>query len=313
MGKKEKPSTPCETDSVGSGKTASQPSVSLPSEALELNLSEGQRHTLLTYAELPAHLSERLAAQGTGARVTPFTLDELDELLDHVEESVYRVKGNEKQKILCIVEKLSKLLGSIIDPDEMPKRQLPTKADTVFQIKMTLRRIAPPIWRRVQTRDCTLEELHALIQVMMGWEFEHLYRFHIGGVEYADLDLASHDEVEDACATRLSEVLPPRNRRSRFEYEYDFGDEWIHQLIVEDRFPPEAGVKYPICRAGQRACPPEDCGGPWGYADFVETITNPDHRGHSEMLDWVGGEFDPEKFDCKAANNELRRMRRRKP
>ena len=105
---------------------------------------------------------------------------------------------------------------------------------------------------------------------------------------------------------------PVKNRRPRFDYEYDFGDQWMHQLIVEERFPPEQGVKYPICVAGQRACPPEDCGGPWGYSDFVEAISNPDHRGHEEMLEWVGGEFDPERFDLESVNKKLRRMRTRK-
>lgn len=279
---------------------------------MKLNLSEGQRQTILKYAELPAPLSERLAARGTAAKTTRFTLDELDELLDHVEDSVYRAKGNEKQKVLRILEKMSKLLGSTIDPAKMPKHRLAKKTDTVFQIKMTLRGIDPLIWRRIQAKDCTLEDLHALIQVTMGWEFEHLYRFNIGGVEYADLDMMNDENVEDACDTVLSEVLPVPNRRPRFQYEYDFGDNWIHQLIVEERFPPEKGVKYPLCLVGQRACPPEDCGGPWAYPDFVETISDPDHRLHEENLEWLDGEFDPERFDLEAVNGELRRMRTRK-
>src|SRR5437016_687592 len=102
MAKKEKSSTHNETGSVESGKTASQPSLTLVRESLELNLSEGQRHTILKYAELPAHLSERLAAKGTAATATRFTLDELDEPLDYVGESVYRAKGNERQKVLRI-------------------------------------------------------------------------------------------------------------------------------------------------------------------------------------------------------------------
>jgi len=253
MAKQEKPSTHDETDSVESGKTPCQPSPPVASESLELNLSEGQRHTILEYAELPAHLSGRLAGKGTVANGTQFTLDELDELLDLVEESVYRAKGNEKQKVLRIVAKVANLLGSTIDPDEMPKRRLPKKTYTVFQIKMTLRGIDPPIWRRIQTKDCTLEELHALIQVTMGWECEHLYRFDIGGVEYMDLGMGGDEDVKDACETKLSDVLPPRNRRPRLYYEYDFGDNWLHQLIVEERFQPEQGAKYPVCIAGQRA------------------------------------------------------------
>jgi hypothetical protein len=213
MAKKAIPSTQGEHEEAGSGGPTPQPGFSLTGEQQELKLSEGQRHTILKYAELPAHLSGRLAAKGTAVKGTPFTLDELDELLDHVEESVYRAKGNEKQKVLRILEKVSKLLGSTIDPDEMPKHRLPKKAETVFQVKITLRGIDPPIWRRFQTTDCTLGELHGIIQVTMGWEFEHLYRFRIGGVRYADLGLASFDDVEDACDTRLSEVLPASNRR----------------------------------------------------------------------------------------------------
>lgn len=309
MGKKEKPSTPSEVDSVESSKTASQPSLSLARDSLELNLSEGQRQTMLKYVELPTHLSKRFAVKGTAAMVTQFTLDELDELLDLVGESVYRAKGNERQKVLRIGEKLSKLLGSTIDPDEMAKHRVPTRTDTVFQIKITLKGIAPPIWRRIQTMDCTLDELHALIQVTMGWESMHLYRFIIGGVEYADLDMTSDDEFEDASGTMLSEVLPSRNLRPRLQYEYDFGDGWIHQLIVEERFSPETGVEYPICIAGQRACPPEDCGGPWSYAGFVEAIHNADHRRHKETLEWVGSDFDSERLDLEAVNNELRQMK----
>jgi hypothetical protein len=129
--------------------------------------------------------------------------------------------------------------------------------------------IAPLIWRRVQTLDCTLADLHDLLQVTMGWEFEHLYRFIIGGVEYTDSDMARDDDVQDACETNLSAILPAHNRRPRFLYLYDFGDQWMHQLVVEERFSPEQGVTYPVCVAGQRACPPEDCGGPWA-AGFVE-------------------------------------------
>jgi Plasmid pRiA4b ORF-3-like protein len=312
MAKKKKLSIQDEQNRVGSGETTSEPTPSATRELLELKLSDEQRRTILKYAELPAHLSERLATNRAVATRPQFTLDELDELLDHVETSVYRAKGNEKQKVLRIVEKVSELLGSTIDPDQMSDQRLPKETNAVFQIKVTLMGIAPLIWRRVQTQDCTLADLHDLLQVTMGWDSEHLYRFIIGGVEYADLSMASDDDAQDVCETNLSDILPAHNRRPRFHYLYDFGDQWMHQLIVEERFPPEQGVKYPICMAGQRACPPEDCGGPWGYPDFVETISNADHRGHEETLEWVGGEFDPEKFDLESVNKELRRMRKGK-
>ncbi len=91
----------------------------------------------------------------------------------------------------------------------------------------------------------------------------------------------------------------------KFAYEYDLGDGWRHTITVEKTLPVEAGVRYPRCLDGKRACPPEDCGGPCGYADFVEAVQNPKHEQHDELLDWVGGEFDPEKFDLDAVNEEL--------
>jgi hypothetical protein len=281
---------------------------SVERELLLLTLSEAQRQTIRKYAELPTHLKDRLAIRGTAAKATPFTPDELDELLDAVEVAVYRAKGNERQKVRRIADKVSALLGSTIDPDEMPDGPLEATTDTVFQIKITLEYIDPPIWRRIQTTDCTLDELHELIQVTMGWEFEHLYRFDIGGVEYGDPDMLRDDDMEDACDTLLSEVLPARNRRPRFRYEYDFGDGWLHQLIVEERFPAQEGVAYPRCVAGQRACPPEDCGGPGRYHILVEAIRNPDHPEHEDLLDWLGDEFDPARFDLEAVNEYLGRM-----
>lgn len=312
MAKKKQPSIPGETDSGESSGPNPPPNLTATREMKVLNLSAGQCQAILAYAELPAHLSERLAAKGGESTAPSFTLDELDELLDCVEGSVYRAKGNERQKMLRIVEKVSKVLGAIIDPNQMPGRQPGAKTDAVFQIKMSLNGIDPPIWRRIQTKDCLLTELHDLIQVTMGWEFDHLYRFDIGGVEYADLEMMNDGEVEDAGDARLSEVLPPENRRPRFEYEYDFGDGWIHQLIVEERFPPEQGMKYPVCIAGQRACPPEDCGGPWSYMDLVEVMSDPEARKDDERMEWLG-DFDPEQFDVKAVNKKWRRIRTNKP
>ncbi|HLN26930.1 MAG TPA: plasmid pRiA4b ORF-3 family protein [Gemmataceae bacterium] len=279
-------------------------------EPHRLDLSEAQRHTILKYAGLPAQLAERFENADAKAKGVEFNLDELDELLDYVEGSVYRAKGNERQKVLRIADKVSNLLGSKIDARLVPKRPFSKKVDSVFQIKVTLCGIDPLIWRRLQTKDCTLEELHSLIQITMGWEFEHLYSFDIGGVEYTDAEAPSGDEAGDASAVRLSDVLPVENRRPRFIYVYDFGDDWTHQLIVEERFPPHEGAPYPICLAGQRACPPEDCGGPWGYGDMLEVIQDKDHDRYDEIREWLGEEFDPEAFDINKVNRELAKQRR---
>jgi len=95
----------------------------------------------------------------------------------------------------------------------------------------------------------------------------------------------------------------------RFEYLYDFGDSWKHEILVESIEVPQTQLRYPVCLAGERSCPPEDCGGPYGYADFLEAIREPDHREHDEMLAWVGGAFDPEAFDLAAVNRKLRLLK----
>ena len=95
--------------------------------------------------------------------------------------------------------------------------------------------------------------------------------------------------------------------RFSFQYEYDFGDSWEHEVLVEGVVPPEPKVKYPLCLEGSRACPPDDCGGVWGYADFVEAIQNPDNERHEELMEWVGGRFDSEDFDPVAATKAMKK------
>ena len=114
-------------------------------------------------------------------------------------------------------------------------------------------------------------------------------------------------EYEDSTATRLGDILPRGGRRLRFEYEYDFGDSWRHEVLFEGCVEAEPGKKYPLCLEGARACPPEDVGGVWGYADFVEAIQNPDHEDHEGLLEWAGGAFDPEAFGPAAATRAMRR------
>jgi len=169
----------------------------------------------------------------------------------------------------------------------------------IFRLKITLNHIDPPIWRRVETRDCTLALLHEIIQISMGWEDEHLHMFDLGGRRYAGPDEDDEDEGE----IKLSEVFGPKVKKIR--YEYDMGDSWKHTIALEKKVAVEAGAHYPRCTAGERACPPEDCGGPYGYADFVEAVTDPTHEDHEDRLEWIG-EFDPEHFDPEPANAMLK-------
>jgi hypothetical protein len=113
-------------------------------------------------------------------------------------------------------------------------------------------------------------------------------------------------ECKDSTTTRLSDILSPSGKRLRFEYEYDFGDGWLHEVLFEGRPPIEPGKRYPLCIEGERACPPEDCGGVWGYADFVEAITDPENDRHDELLEWVGGNFNPKMFSPAAATTRMK-------
>ena len=152
----------------------------------------------------------------------------------------------------------------------------------IYQVKITLQHIKPPIWRRVQTNDCSLDELHDIIQVSMGWEDEHMYAFVIEGEEYGNPNLGSDFEY-DSRFVRLSEAV--EEGHTRFRYDYDFGDDWKHVIDIEKTLPAEEGVRYPQCVKGERACPPEDCGGPYGYPYFLDRIQDPKHDEHEETLE----------------------------
>ena len=185
-------------------------------------------------------------------------------------------------------------------------RKSPKKQATVYQLKITLADIKPPIWRRVEVEDCTLSTLNDIIQTVMGWDGYHMWAFDIGGEQYGE-DPDGEMEMSSASKTKLSRIVQAGAKK--FRYTYDFGDNWDHVIQIEKVLEAEPKVKYPRCVKGSRACPPEDCGGAWGYADFVEAIQNPKHEQHEERLEWFGGEFDPEAFDIEAVNKELATVR----
>jgi Plasmid pRiA4b ORF-3-like protein len=198
--------------------------------------------------------------------------------------------------------------GTVRNPAAKPsKRSKVVQATgTIYQLKIALKDIRPPIWRRILVPDCSLVELHEIIQVAMGWEDYHLFDFEVGGERYTDPRGMNDLDMEDASRARLSDIIP--KEKFKFSYTYDFGDDWRHEVLVEKILPPEAGQKYPACLDGKRACPPEDVGGPWGYQEFVEAIRDPKHERHEELLDW-SGEYEPEAFDLDSVNKELRRLR----
>jgi hypothetical protein len=177
----------------------------------------------------------------------------------------------------------------------------------VYQIKVTLKGSRPPIWRRIQgISDTTLAQLHRILQCVMGWEDAHLYQFVVSGIMYGDPRLLGELDAEDARTVPLATL--GLREKVKFLYEYDFGDSREHELLVEKILSRDEGKRYPVCLTGKRACPPEDCGGIWGYASFLEAIRDPEHPEHDEMLEWVGGEFDPDILDLDEVNRELQRL-----
>jgi hypothetical protein len=179
-------------------------------------------------------------------------------------------------------------------------------SEKVYQIEVALDYSEPPIWRRIQVSgDTTLAQLHRILQAVMGWQDYHLHQFIVGETYYSVPHPAYDDfrEMSDEREARLSQVAP--NEGDAFQYEYDFGDSWLHTLVVEKLMPPEPGREYPLCLQGERATPPEDVGGVPGYEFFLEAIQDPDHPEHEDYLEWIGGAFDPEAFDVGEVNVAL--------
>ena len=176
---------------------------------------------------------------------------------------------------------------------------------SIYQLKVTLKDNKPPIWRRIQINsDITLDKLHQILQVVMGWFDYHLHQFVVYGEYYGTPDPDIGFEVKNEKRVKLNQLASESG--DKFVYEYDFGDSWKHVILLEKILQPEAGVRYPVCLKGKRASPPEDCGGVWGYDALLEAIQDPVHPEHKEMLEWLGGGFDPEKFDLDVVNQELK-------
>lgn len=179
----------------------------------------------------------------------------------------------------------------------------------IYRIKVTLRHVAPPIWRRIEVPgDIKLGKLHRVLQATMGWYDAHLHAFRVGHTTYGvpDPDALFDMEMENERNVRLDKVA---GEGDTFIYEYDFGDGWEHTLKVEKIVPADPTAHYPRCTAGSHACPPEDCGGPPGYEHLLQALRDPKHEDYEEMREWLGGEFDPEAFGLSMVNQSLWRMK----
>ncbi len=176
---------------------------------------------------------------------------------------------------------------------------------SIYQLKVTLKYSRPPIWRRLQVASTdTLEDVHVALQIAMGWTNSHLHQFMKDGVCYGIPDEEFPSDMLDEIDCRLDHVL--KKEKDTLIYEYDFGDSWVHEVVLEKILPFKVDVKLPVCLKGSRACPPEDIGGVPGYEMFLEAIADPSHPEYEDMLEWIGGDFDPEQFDFAEVNDLLR-------
>jgi len=171
----------------------------------------------------------------------------------------------------------------------------------VLQLKVTLDDVAPPIWRRfLVDGDDDLARLHEVLQVVMGWTDSHLHMFVAKGRSYGEPDPDFDDDVIPENGVRIDTLL--RRKGDALRYEYDFGDGWEHEVLLEDVLDEAADQTAPRCLAGARACPPEDVGGVPGYEDFLAAHADADHPEHGDMVLWAGEGFDPEGFDVGEVN-----------
>ncbi len=172
-----------------------------------------------------------------------------------------------------------------------------------YELRVSLQDMSGQIWRRLRVPgDTDLAKLHEILQDVMGWEGYHLYAFEVGGEDYGDPDPDFSDGMRDARRVLLQDVL--RSKGDRMKYIYDFGDDWVHLITVRSILPQASA--FPVCLSGGGACPPEDCGGTFGYWRLLAALDNPEHPDHEEARDWVGDDFDPDAFEPEMVNWLLR-------
>jgi hypothetical protein len=185
----------------------------------------------------------------------------------------------------------------------------------IHQLKITLRHLQPAVWRRIQApNDLTLGQLHEVIQIVMGWYNCHLHEFRLGEARFGmkedpmgdPLELEADDSFDEN-DYRLCEL--GLRTKSKLGYEYDFGDGWEHQIVLEKVLPAQAKF-VPVCLKGERACPVEDSGGAWGYIEKLAIRANPKHPEHEEIAEWMGANFDPEAFNLEWINDRLASLAR---
>jgi hypothetical protein len=228
------------------------------------------------------NLKKKIEQAGERAQIVPVTWNELHKLNDETGQAAVYAPSGDKKRLIAVMSRVVKFFEEehaevfdVFSPNA--NKRHPAKTDLLFQFKITLLNIKPAIWRRIQVPDCTLVDLHEYIQAAFGWENYHLQQFQIDGMWYSQPAPDGDDfgmEFEDETDVLLSKLLPKSSRKARWIYEYNFGDGWRHEVLFEGFPPIDPKAKYPLCLEGERACPPEDCGGPPGFANYLDAIAD---------------------------------------
>lgn len=176
----------------------------------------------------------------------------------------------------------------------------------IYQVQISLMSFKPKIWRRILIpSDMLLSDFHKVIQTTMGWVNGHLHQFVKNRTFYAEVfeDDDFGMNIVDYKGMKVSDLL--KKEKEKIIYEYDFGDGWEHIILLEKVLPVDPKMQYPICLTGKMNCPPEDCGGVWGYANMLEILTQPKHPEYKSYMEWLGEGFDPKYFDKNEINELL--------
>ena len=184
------------------------------------------------------------------------------------------------------------------------KQATSSQKPPIYELMIELEDVAPRVWRRFRLDPlCALPLLHLILQRIMGWQEKHAHCFRTDAKQFGPVDDDSRDLWLDERRYRLASLV--RDPGDTFEYMYDFGDNWRHRIVLERTLERSRSVLHPKCVGGENACPPEDVGGPPGYARLKFVLQNPDVKEHEEMREWAGDHFDPTRFDVEYQNRSL--------
>jgi len=255
-------------------------------------VTESFKNVVLTYAQrkvvadLLPKLADRLKLDEKNPRTIAFTTKELEWIKQKAEAArPHAETGMFRNSLRHVVDAVTKALEESEGIGSIPA------SERLYQFKITLLESQPPIWRRIQVKNCTVDKLHERIQTAMGWTNSHLHQFEIDGERYGDPELIDDGfedfECVDSTVTKISEIVPKDGKRFVFRYEYDFGNDWQHEVVFEGCLRAESGRRYPLCVEGERNCPPEDVGGVWGYGEFLEALADPKNEQHDDFVEWA--------------------------